>query len=120
MPSSFPAAMNLISFASWSARPDSMTTAPRPTDPARMNSTFQSSALAAERGVSTPVSTIRSAPATEVNSTGARPNEAATMTATRMASASQVLPGCGARLAASCQSATTSLSWIAWTSSAVT
>jgi hypothetical protein len=52
-----------IARASWSAKPLSTTIAPSPTDPARMNSTFQSRARTAMRGVSTRVSTMSSAPA---------------------------------------------------------
>lgn len=46
------------------------------------------------------MSTMSTAPAKAISSTGARPNDAATTTAVRMPSAVQVLPGCGARPAA--------------------
>jgi hypothetical protein len=76
-----------IDRARTAANPLSTTIAPSPTDPARMNSTFQSRARTAARGVSTRVSTVSTAPAKAISSTGARPNDAATTTAARMASA---------------------------------
>ena len=88
-----PAETCSIDRARRSANPLSTTTAPSPIEPARMNSTFQSRARTAARGVSTLASTMSTAPAKAISSTGARPNEAATTTATRTPSAIRVMPG---------------------------
>jgi hypothetical protein len=104
-----PADRCLIPSAMTAARPLVTTTAPRPTDPARMNSTFQSRARAADAGVSTPVRTISSAPLNETSSTGASPNDAARTTATNATSAIQVIRGWGVLPATSCQIATAPL-----------
>ena len=92
-----------------SARPLETTIAPSPIEPARMPRTFGSSARAAEPGVMTPVRTIISAPPQAATSAATRPNDAATITAARTASATPVFAGCGTRLPASCHSATAGL-----------
>ena len=83
-------------------RPLFTTMVPSPIEPAMIARMFQFSARAAERAVSTRVSTIRTAPAVAISSTGARPNELARMTPTRMISAAVVLPVCGALPATFC------------------
>ena len=93
-----------------SPRPLFTTMVPNPIDPAMMARMFQFSARAADRGVSTRVSTMRVAPAVAINSTGASPNELDTITAARMASAAAVLPVCGALPATFCHSPTTGCS----------
>ena len=87
-----------------SPRPLFTTMVPRPIDPAITARMFQFNARTAERGVRTPVRTIRVAPAVATSSTEESPNEPATMTAARMASAIAVLAVCGAFPATFCQS----------------
>src|SRR6476620_6746503 len=88
-----PTAKKRNPLANTSANPLLTTSEPRPTDPARMNKTFQSSARTAERGVITPVRIIRTAPLRATIETGANPNDADTITPTSTATAIQVLPG---------------------------
>ena len=75
-----PAERSEIASAMTSASPLATTIAPSPIEPARMPSTFGSSARAAEPGEITPVSTISSAPPVAATSAGTRPNDAATIT----------------------------------------
>ena len=103
-----------------SPRPLLTTMTPRPTEPAMIARMFQFRARTAERGVSTPVTTIRVAPVTAISSMGARLSAAEVTTASRMSSAIQVLRVCGALPATFCHSPTSGLSASFSTERAVT